>query len=89
MQRKIKLLENDLDQAEDRCADLNASLKEKEADNESLTRENKQLEHKVQTLEGKWLVLTVLPELWGDTTKQTQTQTREQQSNFCIKHITR
>ena len=52
LQRKLKLLESDLDTAEDKAADNSEKLKEFEAQNEELTRENKQLHHKIDVLEG-------------------------------------
>ena len=51
--RKMKLLEEDLDNAEDRVADTGTKLKEQEALNDDLIRENKQLHHRVDTLEGQ------------------------------------
>lgn len=51
--RKLKLLENDLDTAEDKYADSNAKVKDYEAQVEELSRENKQLNHRINTLEGK------------------------------------
>ena len=52
LNRKLKLLEADLDMAEDKAADQGEKVKHLEDENEGLTRENKQLQHKVQTLEG-------------------------------------
>lgn len=50
--RKLKLLESDLDTAEDKAADQTDKLKELEAQNEELLRENKQLQRRVDVLEG-------------------------------------
>ena len=51
--RKLKLLETDLDQAEDQKADSDGKAKDLEAQVEELTRENKTLQNRVNTLEGK------------------------------------
>ena len=50
--RKLKLLEEDLDNAEDRVAVATKKLQEQEGLNDELIRENKQLHHRVDTLEG-------------------------------------
>ena len=52
--RKLKLLENDLDQAEDKNADGDSKMKDMEAQMEELTRENKQYQHRVNVLEGEF-----------------------------------
>lgn len=51
--RKLKLLEHDLDTAEDKVAETTAEKKDLEVREEELTRENKQLQHRINTLEGK------------------------------------
>ena len=53
LQRKLKLLENDLEMAEEKAADSTDKLKESETQAEELTRENKQLNHRIDVLEGK------------------------------------
>lgn len=53
--RKMKLLETDLDSAEDRVADISDKNKELEAEVEELQRENKTLQRRVDTLEGECL----------------------------------
>lgn len=55
--RKLKLLENDLDTAEDKYADSNAKVKDYETQVEELSRENKQLTHRINTLEGKLAII--------------------------------
>lgn len=52
LNRKMKLLENDLDAAEDKGTDANAKCKDNEVQIEELTRENKQLQHRISVLEG-------------------------------------
>ena len=52
LNRKLKLLEADLDTAEDKAADQTDKVKELETQNEELLRENKQLQRKVELLEG-------------------------------------
>ena len=52
LSRKLKLLEEDLDAAEDRLQQVQQSLKEHETLNDELTRENKQLHRAVEKLEG-------------------------------------
>ena len=52
LHRKLKLLESDLDTAEDKAADQTEKVKELETQNEELLRENKQLQRKVEVLEG-------------------------------------
>ena len=52
LNRKLKLLEADLDTAEDKAADQTDKVKELEAQNEELLRENKQLQRRVDVLEG-------------------------------------
>ena len=54
LMRKLKLLETDLDQAEDQKADSDSKAKDLEAQVEELTRENKQLQNRVNVLEGKF-----------------------------------
>lgn len=54
LMRKLKLLENDLDQAEDQKADSDSKAKDLEVQNEELIRENKQLQNRVNVLEGKF-----------------------------------
>lgn len=55
LQRKLKLMEGDLDSAEDKCADASTKLKDMEAQVEELTRENKQQTHRIQVLEGMFI----------------------------------
>ena len=52
LMRKLKLMENDLDTSEDKCADQGEKLKDYEIQMEELTRENKQLNHRINVLEG-------------------------------------
>ncbi len=53
----MKLLELDLDQAEDKQAQVNVEKKHLEAHEEELIRENKQFQHRINVLEGKsWRV---------------------------------
>lgn len=52
LNRKLKLLETDLDTAEDKAADQTDKVKELETQNEELLRENKQLQRRVDVLEG-------------------------------------
>ena len=52
LMRKLKLLENDLDQAEDKAADSTSKLRELETLHEESERENKQLNRKIELLEG-------------------------------------
>lgn len=52
--RKLTMLEKDLDTAEDRSADTNAKNKDLETQVEELQRENKQLKHRIDLLEGKF-----------------------------------
>ena len=52
LNRKLKLLEADLDTAEDKAADQTDKVKDLETQNEELLRENKQLQRKVDVLEG-------------------------------------
>lgn len=49
----MKLLEEDLDNAEDRVADTSKKLQEQEGLNDELVRENKQLHRRVDILEGQ------------------------------------
>ncbi len=60
-QRKLKLMEDDLDSAEDRLATSQASLKETENANDELVRENKGLHRKVDELEGRTVVCICYP----------------------------
>lgn len=62
--RKLKLLENDLDTSEDKAADANSKVKESEAQNEELTRENKQLYHRISVLEGMLCIMCVYVCMW-------------------------
>ena len=50
----MKLLENDLDSAEDKQADFSSKCNNQEAQIEELTRENKQLNNRIAILEGKF-----------------------------------
>lgn len=51
--RKLKMVEGDLDQAEDKQAESDAKVKDLETQVEELTRERQQLQHRVNILEGK------------------------------------
>lgn len=51
--RKLKLLENDLDTAEDKSSDATSKSKDLESQVEELTRENRQLNHRIGVLEGR------------------------------------
>ena len=53
LQNKVRLLEEDLDQAEDRASESSTKLKEAEAHVEDLERTNKQLQRQIDTLESK------------------------------------
>lgn len=48
------MLEDDLDQAEDRATDSSSKLKEAETAVDDLTRQNKQLQSQIDTLESKF-----------------------------------
>lgn len=60
LNRKLKLLETDLDTAEDKAADANDKFKEKEAQAEDLERENKQFKRRIDMLEGNACELRML-----------------------------
>ena len=51
---KTKLLENDLDVAEDRATDFALKLKDAESALEEMTRENKGLKTQIEQIEGQW-----------------------------------
>lgn len=55
LSRKVKLLENDLDTAEDKANDAVSKSKDLESQLEETTRENKQLTHRIQVLEGMYV----------------------------------
>lgn len=57
--RKLKLMENDLDTAEDKFMDTNAKFKDRETQVEELTRENKQLDHRISVLEGTFDIVLI------------------------------
>ena len=59
LNRKLKLLEADLDTAEDKAADSGDRCKDLEDKNEELERENKQLQHRIQRLEGEIVLACV------------------------------
>lgn len=53
LRRKMKLMESDLDSAEDKGADHLSKSKGFEEQVEELTRDNRQLNHRIGVLEGK------------------------------------
>ncbi len=52
-ERKLKMLEADLDKAEDENIDLKEKCKNLESENEDLNRRIKQQEHQIDTLESE------------------------------------
>ena len=68
-------MESDLDTAEDKAADQTEKVKDLETQNEELIRENKQLQRKVDVLEGKTslscsLCQLSVQNLWGGEPSQ-------------------
>lgn len=62
LMRKLKLLENDLDQAEDKAAEATSKLKDLETQYEEAEREKKQMQRRIDVLEGmpygvEWLLV--------------------------------
>ena len=55
LQNKVRLLEEDLDQAEDRASDSSSKLKEAETHVDDLDRSNKQLQRQIDSLESKYV----------------------------------
>ena len=55
LNRKIKLMEEDLEKIEDRYEDTNEKLKTSEALREELQRENKQLTNEITDLESTFV----------------------------------
>ena len=51
--RKIKLLDEDLDTSEDKAQEALRKFQDTEAQLEESQRENKQLQHRIDTLEGE------------------------------------
>ena len=58
--RKLKLVEEDLDQSEDRATEATTKLRELEGQLEEAQRENKKLQKTVDTLEGQYAILLSL-----------------------------